>query len=214
MILIGRYRSPFARRVAISMQLLGMTYEHRPFTAWTHLEELRALNPVGRVPALVLDSGETLFDSSAILDHLDQLAGPERALVPFREPQRREVLRVTVCALGVLEKVVAALYEETMHPPEKVHAPWIAHNEAQARSGLQWLASLDLNPWLAGEALTQADVTTVVMYDFTRIVKPELIPDRRYPRLDELALRCSRLPAFRDTRPVDHVDQANPVLPS
>ena len=214
MILVGRYRSPFARRVAISLRLLGMTYEHRPYTAWTHLQELRALNPVGRVPALVLDSGETLFDSSAILDHLDQLAGPERALVPSREPRRREVLRVTACALGVLDKVVAALYEKTMHPAEKVHPPWIAHNEAQGRSGLQWLASLDSGPWLAGDALTQADITTVVMYDFTRIVNPELIPDGRYPRLDDLARNCTRLPAFSDTRPVADVDQTNPVLPT
>ena len=214
MILVGRYRSPFTRRVAISLQLLGMAYEHRPYTAWTHLAEVRACNPVGRVPALVLDSGETLFDSSAILDYLDQLAGPARALVPSRETKRREVLRVTACALGVLEKVVAALYEKTMHPPEKVHVPWIAHNEAQGRSGLQWLASLDSAPWLTGEALTQADITTVVMYDFTRIVNPELIPDGRYPKLDELARRCNRLAAFRDTRPVADVDQANPVLPT
>ena len=82
MILVGRYRSPFTRRVAISMQLLGIEYEHRPHTAWSNLAEVRAVNPVGRVPALILDSGEALFDSSAILDYIDQLAGPQRALVP------------------------------------------------------------------------------------------------------------------------------------
>ena len=67
MVLIGRYRSPFTRRVAISMRLLGIAYEHRPHTAWRNLQEVRAVNPVGRVPALILDSGEGLFDSSAIL---------------------------------------------------------------------------------------------------------------------------------------------------
>ena len=142
MILVGRYRSPFTRRVAIAMRLLGFEYEHRPYTAWSNLDQVRAVNPVGRVPALVLDSGETLFDSSAILDYLDQLAGPERALLPVQEPERHRVLRISACALGVLEKVVAALYERTMHPPEKVHAPWVQHNEAQARSGLEWLGAL------------------------------------------------------------------------
>src|ERR1700682_2700267 len=136
MILVGRYRSPFTRRVAISMQLLGIAYEHRPHTTWRNLKEVRAVNPVGRVPALVLDTGETLFDSSAILDYLDQLAGPKCSLVPPKEPQRHEVLRVVACAMGVLEKVVAALYEQTMRPETKIHYPWLQHNEGQAQSGL------------------------------------------------------------------------------
>jgi glutathione S-transferase len=210
MILVGRYRSPFTRRVAISMQLLGIPYEHRPYTTWSNLAEVRAVNPVGRVPALVLDSGESLFDSSAILDYIDHLAGPQRALVPPRGPARHQVLRITACALGVLEKVVAALYEQTMHPPEKIHQPWIEHNENQARSGLQWLASCDWS--LSGAAFTQADITTIVMYDFTRIVNARLIPDGAYPRLDALATYCSEVPAFRDTRPLANVDQSNPSL--
>ena len=213
MTLIGRYRSPFTRRVAITLRILGLDYEHRARTAWRDLQEVRASNPVGRVPALILDSGEALFDSSAILDYLDQVVGPARALVPPLEPERHAVLRIVACALGALEKVVAALYEQTMHPPEKVHQPWIAHNEGQALSGLAWLAALPPSPWLAGDRLTQADVTTVVTYDFTRIVNPRLIPDGRFPSLDHLAARCADLPAFRETRPVNEVDQANPALP-
>jgi glutathione S-transferase len=213
MILVGRYRSPFTRRVAISLRLLGIPYDHRPCTAWSNLEEVRAVNPVGRVPALVLDSGEALFDSNAILDYLDHRVGEERALVPRCEPERRRVLRITACALGVLEKVVAALYERTMHPPEKVHAPWIAHNESQARSGLRWLAALTPSPWLADNALTQADITTIVMYDFTRIVNPVLVRDGMHPSLDQLAARCSALPAFAETRPLDAVDRSDPALP-
>ena len=214
MVLIGRYRSPFTRRVAISMRLLGIAYEHRPHTAWRNLQEVRAVNPVGRVPALILDSGEGLFDSSAILDYLDQIAGPDRALIPPREPERHQVLRVVACALGALEKVVAALYEQTMHPPGKVHQPWIVHNEGQALSGLEWLAAIAASPWLAGARLTQADVTTVVMYDFARIVNPRLIADGRYPSIEQLAARCNDLPAFAETRPVGEVDQANPALPT
>ena len=96
--------------------------------------------------------------------------------------------------------------------PEKIHQPWIEHNENQARSGLQWLTSLPQSPALTGAAFTQADVTTIAMYDFTRIVNARLIPDGMYPRLDALAARCSEVPAFRDTRPVASVDQANPSL--
>lgn len=213
MILIGRYRSPFTRRVAVTMKLLGLAYEHRPLTAWTHLSDVRAVNPVGRVPALILDDGEVLFDSYAILDYLDTLVGPSRALVPSTEPARHECLRVVACAMGALEKVVAALYACTMAPPEKVHAPWVAHNEAQARSALAWLESLDTREWLSGPALTQADVTTAVTVDFTRIVNPALIGESSYPRLVAHAARCAALPAFADTYPGNAIDQANPRLP-
>ena len=213
MILIGRYRSPFTRRVAVTLRLLGIPYEHRPFTAWTHLDRVRAANPVGRVPALILDSGETLFDSTAILDYLDVLAGPERALVPAREPDRHQVLRIVACAMGALEKVVAALYERTMHPAEKVHEPWVQHNEDQARSALEWLEAIEPAPWLGGDAMTQADITTAVMLDFTRIVNPRLVNAQSYPRLDAHAARCNALPAFAETFPVNEVDQANPTLP-
>ncbi len=212
MILVGRYRSPFTRRVAISLRILDITYEHLPYTAWSQLEAVRKVNPVGRVPALVLDSGEALFDSAAILDYLDQLVGPRRALVPASGPERRRVLRIMACALGVLEKVVAALYEHTMHPPEKVHDPWVRHNEDQARSGLQWLNAIAPSPWLAGETMSQADITTIVMYDFARIVNAQLIPNGRYPVLDALAATCATHPAFVATRPAAEVDQANPSL--
>jgi glutathione S-transferase len=211
-ILVGRYRSPFTRRVAISMRLLGISYEHRPYTAWSQLSEVRKVNPVGRVPALVLDSGESIFDSTAILDYLDQLVGFQRALIPAAEPDRHRVLQITACALGVLEKVVAALYERTMRPPEKIHQPWLDHNEGQARSGLQWLAAITPSPWLAGERLTQADVTVIAMYDFTRIVNASLVPEGRYPRLDALAAECLELPAFSESLPVSEVDQSNPSL--
>ena len=194
------------------MRLLGIEYEHRPLTTWSNLAEVRAVNPVGRVPALILDSGEVLFDSGAILDYLDHLVGPRRALMPMHEPERHHVMRVTACALGVLEKVVAALYAQTMYPPEKTHQPWIEHNESQARSGLEWLTRLERPAVLSGGALTQAEVTTVAMLDFTRIVNPELIPAGTYPRLDALAAHCDQLPAFRDTRPVAGVDQSNPSL--
>jgi len=213
MILIGRYRSPFTRRVAVALRLLDIEYEHRPYTAWSNLTEVRAVNPVGRIPALILGSGETIFDSTAILDYLDQMAGPNRALVPTSEPGRHEVLRIVACALGALDKVVAALYEQTMRPAEKLHRPWIEHNESQARSALEWLAALPQSPWLGGGKLTQADITTVVMDDFTRIVNSPLIPDGKYRRLDALAARCTALPAFSETLPTAEVDRANPALP-
>lgn len=214
MILVGRNRSPFSRRVAVSLRLLGFHYDHRSLTTWSNLSEVRKANPVGRVPALILDDGETLFDSGAILDYLDGLVGAERALVPSQEPERRNILRIVACAIGSLEKVVAALYARTMYPAEKVHHPWIEHNKDQAESGLQWLDRLPEDRWFTRNKISQAEVTTAVMLDFTRLVWPELLPDGRYPQLDCISSKCRSIAAIRDTYPADEVDQSNPTLPN
>ena len=73
MILIGMYDSPFVRRVAISLSLLGMTFEHRNWSVGKDAAKIREFHPQGRVPVLVLDDGETLTESSLIVDWLDRL---------------------------------------------------------------------------------------------------------------------------------------------
>ena len=82
MILVGQLDSPFVRRVAVSMNFYGIAFERQVISVYADADAVRAVNPLGKVPALILDGGETLFDSQMILDHLDELAGPERALTP------------------------------------------------------------------------------------------------------------------------------------
>ena len=82
MILIGMFDSPFTRRVAISATLLGISFEHRNWSVGKDFERIREYNPLGRVPTLVLDGGETLVESAMILDWLDEQVGPTRALLP------------------------------------------------------------------------------------------------------------------------------------
>ena len=82
MLLIGVNRSPYTRRVAITLQHYGMPYETRDLTGFANWEEVKVSNPLGRIPALILDDGEALVDSAAIVDHLDEVYGRERALMP------------------------------------------------------------------------------------------------------------------------------------
>jgi glutathione S-transferase len=81
MILTGQYDSPYVRRVAVSLRLLGFAYEHDTRSVFGDFDSMRQTNPLGRIPSLVLDDGEVLIDSNAILDWLDQNVGSERALV-------------------------------------------------------------------------------------------------------------------------------------
>src|SRR5580693_3927004 len=116
MILVGQYDSPFVRRVAVSLRVLGFAYQHDTRSVFADFEAMRRVNPLGRIPSLVLDDGETLIDSAAILDWLDQSVGPERALVPAAGAERRRVLRRIALATGAIDKVGAATYERLIRP--------------------------------------------------------------------------------------------------
>jgi glutathione S-transferase len=72
MFLIGQYDSPFVRRTAIAMRLYGIAFEHRPWSTFGDADKIAPYNPLRRVPTLVLDDGEALIDSTAILDYLDE----------------------------------------------------------------------------------------------------------------------------------------------
>jgi glutathione S-transferase len=95
MILVGQYDSPFVRRVAISLHLLELPFTRNTISVFADAEEMRRINPLGRIPSLILDDGEVLIDSAAILDHLDERVGPERALLPPRGGSARNIQRPT-----------------------------------------------------------------------------------------------------------------------
>src|ERR1700712_4291131 len=133
MILSGQYDSPFVRRVAISLKALGFAYEHDTRSVFGDFEAMRRINPLGRIPSLVLDDGEVLIDSAAILDWIDEAAGPDRALIPPRGAERREVLRRMALASGAIDKSGAANYERMIRPAAYRWPDWIARCLVQAR---------------------------------------------------------------------------------
>src|SRR5450432_1250146 len=116
MILVGQYDSPYVRRVAVSLRVLGFAYEHDTRSVFGDFDSMRRTNPVGRIPSLVLDDGEVLIDSSAILDWLDETAGPARALLPPRGPDRRRALQLMALAAGAVDKAGAGAYERIIRP--------------------------------------------------------------------------------------------------
>lgn len=205
MILIGRNLSPFTRRVAVSLHLMEMPFERRELATATQADEIRKINPLGRVPALVLDDGEVLIDSVAILDHLDEVAGPDRRLTPAEGAGRRLVNRLVSFALGAMEKGVVAYYETARRPVAAQWPEWAAQADAQIRAGLEQLdaaaAAAGPGEWLHGGSLSQADISAVVALDFIRTVRSALVAAGDLPALSALAERCRALPAFAATMP-------------
>jgi len=129
MILIGQYDSSFVRRVGIALRLYGLPFEHRPWSVFGDAELIAPFNPLRRVPTLVLDNGEVLVESGAMLDHLDELAGPSRALIAECGEARRHALKVCALATGLADKAVALFYELVLH--KTVSDQWVARCRAQ-----------------------------------------------------------------------------------
>ena len=202
MILVGQYDSPNVRRVAVSLGILGFAFENDALSVFGDFDSMRTVNPLGRVPSLVLDDGTTLIDSAATLDWLDQTVGPERALVPPGGVPRQQALQLLALAAGTIDKVMAVAYERLVRPQPYRWSDWIARCRTQAEGGL---AALAAHSWPADARVDPACITTTCMIRYVRLADPDLLPPGRYPSLDALSLRCEALPAFRAVYPAEYV---------
>ncbi|WP_374309738.1 glutathione S-transferase family protein [Dongia sp.] len=208
MILVGQYDSPYVRRVAISLRELGFDYTHDTRSVFGDFDDMRKTNPLGRIPSLVLDDGDVLIDSGAILDWLDESVGPERALVPASGLPRRRMLQLVALACGAIDKAGASGYERLIRPASYRWPEWIARCRTQAAGAIASLSEVD---WTrtgamaggAGQAgqITQAEISCVSMLRYVRMTDADLAPVGRYPSLDALAERCEARPAFIATYP-------------
>ena len=196
MILVGQMDSPFVRRVAVTMNLYALTFEREVLSVFADADEVRKINPLGKVPALILDDGETLFDSQMIIDFLDETAGPSRALTPPDGKARRDVLSSVAVSLGMAEKVVGLNFETKQRPPETIDDGVISRLQGQVTSALGWLEARRPDPWLCGQTMTQADVTAVSALTHLINRSPELFPGGTYPALADLRNRAEELPVF------------------
>jgi glutathione S-transferase len=197
-ILIGQYDSPFVRRVAIALNLYGMAFEHRPWSTFGDAEKIAEFNPLSRVPTLVLDSGDVLIESMTILDHLDETAGDDRALIASSGVARRHALKVCALATGLADKAVALVYERVLH--EQKSQMWIERCSKQIGRVLDALeadrAARATRYWF-GDAIGHADIAAACALRFTREAHPPIFSPTRWPTLAAHADRCEALPVFQ-----------------
>lgn len=198
MILIGQYDLPFVRRVAITMRLYDMDFEHRPWSVFADAEKIAAYNPLRRVPTLVRSDGAVLVDSASILDWLDEQVG-ERALIPRAGEERRRHLHICALATGLAEKAVALLYERVLH--EALSQVWSDRCRLQIADVLAALerayAGLESDYWF-GARMGHADIAVACSLRFVSEAHPDLFELARAPRLSALAERCETTAPFAE----------------
>jgi glutathione S-transferase len=199
MILIGQYDSPFVRRVAIAMRLYKIAYEHRPWSTFGDAERIAPFNPLRRVPILVLDDGEALIESGAILDYLDEHVGPSRAMIAPSGAARRRALKVCALATGLADKSVSLIYERILH--EATSEQWIARCRtqiAEVLSALESSSAKSASPFWFGEPIGHADIAVACALRFTREAHPGLFDQERWLALATHASLCEERSEFRE----------------
>lgn len=205
MILIGQYDSPFVRRVAIAFELCGIAYEHQPWSVFGNPEKIAAHNPLMRVPTLVLENGEAVLDSAAILDWLDDHVGPERALFPARGEARRKAVRTTSLALGLGEKAVSLVYERVLRIVQS--DMWVERCRTQIIAALDALEvdRVSGTRYWRGDTLSHADIAVACVHAFVREAHAGTFDFARWPKLTAHSETCESLPAFQSHKQAFYV---------
>lgn len=198
--LIGMLDSPFVRRVAISLQLLDLPFDHQSVSVFRTFDQFRGINPVVKAPTLVCDDGEVLMDSTLILEYAEALSAAVsgRSLVPSDIPALQRSLRLTGLALAACEKSVQIIYEHQLRPAEKLHQPWLTRVSGQLLAAYDALEAAyeKQPPTVTSAGIDQATLSAAVAWQFTQQMVPEAVPAARYPALAALSARAERLPEF------------------
>ncbi len=200
MILVGQYDSPFVRRVAVTLHHYQMPFSRNTISVFGDARDMQKINPLIRIPSLVLDSGETLIDSGAIIDTLDEMVGPDHALVPRSGPRRRLILQAIALAAGAAEKAGQVVYERLFHPGQALSKEWEQRCLSQLAAALDRLERQCGAPWFFGQQLGHADVMTGCLLGYLNLRLQESFPAGAYPRLEALARHCESRDEFLQSR--------------
>jgi glutathione S-transferase len=169
-------------------------------------ERIAEISPLRRIPILVADDGEALTESYAILDYLDDLVGPDRALIARTGPERRRALKTCAFATGLADKAVSLVYERVIH--QRGTPMWVERCRTQVAGVLQALEAdraSRTGPWWFGERIGHADITVACVLRFVGEALPEIYDPAEWPALSAHAAACEALPVFQAVAQPFHV---------
>jgi glutathione S-transferase len=202
MILRNSPASPFGRKVRIAASLLGLAgkIEMREVDLNDPADSLRVQNPVGKIPALILEDGTVYYDSRVIVEYLDHLAGGGHIL-PRDTKARFEALRLQALCDGILDASLLIVYEGRYRPADKCVQSWI---DRQADKAARGLAALEAKPPaldLKAEPLPNVGQITLACLLGYRDLRFAGAWRKEYPKLvDWLDAFAAQVPIFNETK--------------
>jgi glutathione S-transferase len=194
----GMLDSPYVRRTAISLDLLGITFEHEALSVFSTFEAFARINPVVKAPTFTLDDGTVLMDSTLIIDYFEALSAPELKLLPTQPHGLATALRNVGLALAACEKAVQVVYERNLRPAEKLHQPWVERISGQLLAACGALdVQLVTTPAPHGTRLDQAAVSTAVAWSFIQLMVPDVVKADAFPALHAYAQALEQTTLFQ-----------------
>jgi glutathione S-transferase len=200
--LIGMLDSPYVRRVAISLEFLGVPFAHEAVSVFSTFEKFHSINPVVKAPTLICDDGEVLMDSSLILQYVESASARGRSLWPADAAELQHDLRAVGLALAACEKSVQIVYERNLRPKEAQHEPWVARVTGQLLAAYGELErEVERRRAAFSTSHGQAPITAAVAWQFTQSMLAPIVPAANHPGLAALSARLERTPEFRKYPP-------------
>ena len=201
--LIGSMTSPYVRKVRVVMAEKKLDYRLQEDNVWAEDTAISASNPLGKVPCLVMEGGEAMFDSRVIVEYLDTLS-PVGKLIPASGRERAEVKTWEALADGVLDAGVLARLEATWagrQDGERCQA-WIDRQLGKVRAGLAAMSQgLGEKPFCSGIHLSLSDIAVGSALGWLEFRFPQIAWRADHPNLGRLMDKLMLRQSFIDTRP-------------
>jgi len=192
--------SPFARKVRVALREKNMDFQEQIDVPWNPEAVAGEFNPLGKIPALILDNGSTVFDSSVIVEYLETL-GYEPPLIPKNADQRFRVRQIEVLADGISDALVLIVLEK--HRPQELHSgDWIERQQAKIDGGLAALSQqLGDAEYFVGERLTVADIAAGCALGYLDLRLSNYNWRNKAGNLKRFKATIDQRPSFQETFP-------------
>jgi len=199
--LIGSLTSPYVRKVRIVFLEKKVDLDLELENVWAADTKIALNNPLGKVPCLLLDDGEVIYDSSVIAEYADTLS-PVGKLIPTGSRERATVKTWETLADGVQDAGILARLEATLRPPEQQSPAWIERQMGKMNASLaQMSRQLGENAWCHSNQMTLADIAVGCALGYLLFRFPNIAWQAQYPNLDALYQKLMQRPSFVETAP-------------
>lgn len=198
--LIASLTSPYVRKIRIVLAEKKIDCDLVLDSPWVEGNQVAAVNPLGKIPVLVLDDESTLYDSRVIAEYLDTVA-PNNRLIPASGRERISVKRWEALADGVLDAAVAA-FLEAKRPDGERSPSWIERQRGKVNQALKVMSDdLGEQPWCHGSSFSLADIAVGCALGYVSFRLGDIPWSEQYPRLSQLYEKLMQRPAFAETVP-------------
>ncbi len=200
--LIGSYTSPFVRKVRVVLAEKKIEYDFVVDSPWTAESKVPAVNPLGKIPVLMLDDETPLFDSRVIVEYIDNVT-PNNKLFPAPNRERTEVKRWEALADGICDAAANA-FLEAKRPAGQKSDDWIARQRDKIARSLEFMSEeLGEKPFCMGTHFSMADVAVGTALGYLKFRFADIVWPETHANLARLYDKLMQRPSFADTVPHD-----------